>query len=296
MSDSTMMSVKLSHLFDETKTAVEGILGQYLSNPDVPTSLAKAMSASVKNGGKRLRPMLTLACSRIFNVPLTRAIRVGAAIEMVHCYSLIHDDLPAMDNADTRRGYPTCWREFGEATAILAGDSLLPLAFEILANDETHPSTEVRLSLIQGLASASGPAGMAGGQMLDLSPHLIDSVEASITMQNLKTGCLISFSCESAAILGQASPDDALKLRRFGFLLGLAYQIQDDLLDIEGNEIDLGKPIGMDADKRSLVVLLGPLQSKQYLASLHEEMLQLIRPYQQPIFEEIIEWVTTRKV
>lgn len=289
------MNTLLTTLFTETKSAVESVLQHYLANPDVPSPLREAMTASVKIGGKRLRPMLTLACADLFNVPRDQSVRVGAAIEMVHCYSLIHDDLPAMDNADMRRGHPTCWREFGEATAILAGDSLLPLAFEILTDEATHPSPAIRLSLIKALAISSGAAGMAGGQMLDLSPHLIDSVETATTMQNLKTGCLIAFSCESGAILGEAPLDDRQRLRHFGFLLGLAYQIQDDLLDIEGNATSLGKPIGMDSDKRSLVVLLGARESKRYLRSLEDEMSQLMRPYQQPLFNEIITWVTARK-
>ena len=227
------MNTTLGALFEAAKSQVEDIFQAYLTNQDVPDPLRDAMDSSVRNGGKCLRPMLTLACSNLFDVPKDQAARVGAAIEMVHSYSLIHDDLPAMDNADLRRGQPTCWREFGEATAILAGDSLLPLAFEILADEATHPSPLVRLSLIQALAIGSGAAGMAGGQMLDLSPQLIDSLESSITMQNLKTGCLIAFSCEAGAILAQASEKDRSTLRQFGFLLGLAYQIQDDLLDIE---------------------------------------------------------------
>jgi farnesyl diphosphate synthase len=208
---------------------------------------------------------------------------------------LIHDDLPAMDNADTRRGRPTCWREFGEATAILAGDSLLPLEFEILTDEATHPSPAVRVELIKALALSSGAIGMAGGQMLDLSPKLIDTVERATTMQNLKTGCLIAFSCESAAILSQAPKQDQERLREFGFLLGLAYQIQDDLLDIEGNALNLGKPTGMDVNKRSLVVLMGIEKSKKYLNTLQDKMSQLVEIYRQPIFEEIITWVTTRK-
>lgn len=289
------MTSTLSSLFENAKNAVEGVLQSYLTNPQIPDPLREAMITSVKNGGKRLRPTLTLAYTNLFGIPASQAAQVGAAIEMVHCYSLIHDDLPAMDNADMRRGHPSCWREFGEATAILAGDSLLPLAFEVLADEAAHPSIAVRLSLIKALAQDSGSAGMAGGQMLDLSPHLIDSVEMAATMQNLKTGCLIAFSCESAAILAEKSPEERQRLRQFGFLLGLAYQIQDDLLDIEGNTEDLGKPIGMDTDKRSLVVLLGVAESKQYLHSLQEEMSRLIRSYHQPLFDDIIAWVTTRR-
>jgi farnesyl diphosphate synthase len=289
------MNALLVKLYEETQQAIDGIFHHYLTNPDIPSPLLQAMTASVQNGGKRLRPMLTFACANLFNVPKVQAARVGACIEIVHCYSLIHDDLPAMDNADTRRGRPTCWREFGEATAILAGDSLLPLAFEILSDEATHPSPAVRLGLIKALAIASGATGMAGGQMLDLSPNLIDSVSQATTMQNLKTGCLIAFSCEAGAMLGQAPSKDQQRLREFGFLLGLAYQIQDDLLDIEGSATSLGKPTGMDVDKRSLVVLLGIKESKKYLSTLQDKMLQLVEVYQQPVFEEIITWATTRK-
>ena len=285
----------LATLYEETKRAVDNILQPYLTNPEVPSPLLEAMTASVKNGGKRLRPMLTLACANLFNVPLAQAARVGAAVELVHCYSLIHDDLPAMDNADMRRGRPSCWREFGEATAILAGDSLLPLAFEILTEEATHPSPAVRLSLIRSLGRDAGATGMAGGQMLDLSPHLIDSREAATTMQNLKTGCLIAFSCESGAILGQTPPEERQKLRDFGFLLGLAYQIQDDLLDIEGNAENLGKPVRMDAGERSLVAFLGIKESKRYLHALQDELSRLVCPYKHPLFEEMITWVTTRE-
>jgi farnesyl diphosphate synthase len=289
------MLARLDALFDETKMAIKPVLQRHLTNPDVPQPLQEAMMASVQNGGKRLRPALTRACANLFGVPYVQADQVGAAIEMVHCYSLIHDDLPAMDNADMRRGQPSCWRQFGEATAILAGDSLLPLAFQILAEEATHPSVNVRLSLIQALSRDAGAAGMAGGQMLDLSPHLIHTVEQATTMQNLKTGCLMAFSCEAGVILAQRPQEDRQRFRHFGFLFGLVYQIHDDLLDIEGSAQDLGKPVGMDTHKRSLVALLGHFESKQYLASLQEEMFYLVAPYAQPLFEDLIAWATTRK-
>lgn len=290
------MNALLTSLYEETKQAIDQVFSQYLTKSEIPTPLLDAMTSSVQTGGKRLRPMLTMACGKLFDIPMTQAARAGAAIEIVHCYSLIHDDLPAMDNSDTRRGRPTCWREFGEATAILAGDSLLPLAFEILADEQTHPSADVRLNLIKSLAIHSGANGMAGGQMLDLSPHLIDSVDTSIKMQNLKTGCLIAFACESSAILAKVPVEERKKLQQFGFSLGLAYQIQDDLLDIEGNSSSLGKPTGKDEDKKSLVALLGIEESKRYLISLQNEMTRLIEAYHAPVFKEIIIWAATRKV
>lgn len=289
------MSALLSALFESTKKAVEPVLYRCLTNPDVPPPLQEAMMGSIQNGGKRLRPALTRACANLFDISPPQANQVAAAIEVVHCYSLIHDDLPAMDNADMRRGQPSCWRQFGEATAILAGDSLLPLAFQILADEATHPSPSVRLSLIQALSLDAGAAGMAGGQMLDLSPHLIESIEQATTMQNLKTGCLMAFSCEAGAILAQAPREDRQRFRHFGFLFGLAYQIRDDLLDSEGTPEDLGKPVGMDTNKRSLVALLGASKSKQYLTSLQDQMSRLIAPYEQPLCEDLIAWATTRK-
>jgi farnesyl diphosphate synthase len=289
------MNTILASLYHETTQAIDTVLHQHLTNPEIPQPLCDAMAASVNKGGKRLRPMLVMASTHLFDVPKNQAARVGAALELIHCYSLIHDDLPAMDNSDMRRGQPTCWREFGEATAILAGDSLLPLAFEILTHEETHPSAHVRLALIKSLAINSGATGMAGGQMLDLSPPLIDTIETAKTMQKLKTGCLISFACESGAILAQASPDDCNKLREFGLLLGLAYQIQDDLLDIEGTTSNLGKPIGHDSNKRSLVALIGVEKSKLYLTSLQDEMTQLIQSFNSPNFLEIVKWATTRQ-
>jgi farnesyl diphosphate synthase len=289
------MTPLLTSFFQSSQDAIQPILQHYLANPHAPRPLMEAMTQSIQHGGKRLRPTLALACADLFHVPRISAAHVGAAIEMVHGYSLIHDDLPAMDNADMRRGHLSCWRQFGEATAILAGDSLLPLAFEILGDEKTHHSPAVRLSLIQALAKDCGASGMAGGQLLDLSPHLIDSLETATTMQSLKTGCLFAFSCESGAILGQAPLEDRQRLRHFGFLFGLAFQIQDDLLDREGTVEELGKPIGMDDHKRSLVAFLGNRESKRYLASLHQEMIQLMKPYHEPFFEEIILWAIRRK-
>lgn len=290
------MSQTFFTFFEETKEAVNTILEEYLLQDNVPSPLFEAMITSIQNGGKRLRPALTKACANLFQVPDAQSIRVGAAIELIHCYSLIHDDLPAMDNADMRRGKPSCWREFGEATAILAGDSLLPLAFEVLSDEATHPNALVRLNLIQCLAKDSGAKGMAGGQMLDLSPHLLTSMEKATHMQNLKTGCLIAFSCEAGAILAERPIEDRNRLRRFGTLLGLAYQIQDDLLDIEGNSDNLGKPVGMDSQKKSLIAFLSIEESKKYLQDLQQEMASLIAPYSQPFFHDLMTWVTTRQI
>jgi farnesyl diphosphate synthase len=288
------MSLALSSAFTEAGKLVEHIVQPYLIDQHIPAPLQKAMTKSMSKGGKRLRPTLALIFANLLKVPEVQVARVAAAIELVHCYSLIHDDLPCMDNADIRRGQPSCWREFGEATAILAGDSLMPLAFEVLSDEATHPCATVRLSLVKALAQDLGGAGMAGGQMLDLSPKLIDCPQEAILMQSLKTGCLIAFSCEAGAILAQASLQHRQHIRHFGFLFGLAYQMQDDLFDIEGDAASMGKPVGMDTGKRSLVMQLGVEKSKQHIAALQKEMSGLIESYREPLLWEIISWISNR--
>jgi len=224
------------------------------------TRLFEAMRYAVMGGGKRLRPFLVLNSARLFGVSENCAARVAAAVECVHCYSLAHDDLPCMDDDDLRRGKPSTHRQFDEATAVLAGDALLSLAFEILSNHGTHEDPNIRCELVRCLAVASGPLGMAGGQMLDLeSENQTLTVGAITRLQQLKTGALIAFSCEAGAILGKASPQQRQALHGYAHDLGLAFQITDDLLDIEGNPEILGKSAGKDltAGKSTLVALLG---------------------------------------
>ena len=246
-----------------------------------PKRLLDAMRYASLNGGKRFRPFLVVACAALFDVPRERALLVGAALECIHGYSLVHDDLPAMDDDDFRRGKPTVHKAFDEATAILAGDGLLTLAFDILGRPEISPDTGIRIELVSGLASAAGLGGMVGGQMLDLVaegrfedgvPQMQD--EAGIMMlQAMKTGALLRFACVAGAILGQAGRKERKALERYGAAVGQAFQIADDLLDVEGQSITLGKATGKDAQagKATLVSVLGRKRAKERLRTLVEE-------------------------
>ncbi len=222
--------------------------------------LFDAMRYGSLNGGKRLRPFLLTCSAYLFGVNDRSALRAASAVEFVHCYSLIHDDLPAMDNSDLRRGYPTVHKKFDDATAILAGDALLTYAFEILSNPETHEDPNIRCALVTALAKASGSNGMVGGQMLDLIAETTSLDIGAITrLQRMKTGELIAVSCEMGAILGKASPPQRHALRAYAHDLGLAFQIIDDLLDAEGVEAKTGKPVQRDdkAGKATFVSILG---------------------------------------
>ena len=223
----------------------------------------EAMRYSSLGGGKRLRAFFVMASSTLFKVSPTSALRVASAIEFVHAYSLIHDDLPAMDDDDLRRGKPSCHKQFDEATAILAGDALQALAFEVLAEPDTHGDASVRAHLVADLARAAGAHGMVGGQMLDLLAEQQDAAEMSIgaitRLQRLKTGALISFSCTAGAILGKAADPVRNALSAYAHDLGLAFQIVDDLLDVEGDAAEIGKTPGKDAaaGKATFVSILG---------------------------------------
>ena len=222
--------------------------------------VVEAMRYSALSGGKRLRPFLAVESAALFGVAPEQALDCAAAIEMVHCYSLIHDDLPAMDDSDLRRGRATVHKSFDEATAILAGDGLLTEAFAVLAAPQCHPDPAVRVALVAGLAAASGAAGMVGGQMIDLSPERAGLDLDGITrLQSLKTGALITFSCESGAILAGADATALGALQAYARDLGLAFQIADDLLDSESTPEELGKPTGQDdaAGKATFLGLLG---------------------------------------
>lgn len=247
----------LDGVAEEVSLTLEKILEMH----DEPEAeLIEAMRYAVLDGGKRIRPFLTLATAGLFNVKRERALHVAAAIEMVHCYSLVHDDLPSMDNDELRRGKPTCHNKFGEATAILAGDALLTKAFEVLAADETHSDPQVRLNLVMAVAKAAGHEGMVGGQMLDLISESVNLNTPEITrLQRMKTGMLVALSCEAGAILAEASDSAKQALIAYAHDLGLAFQITDDLLDAEGNEKTVGKKTGKDkeAGKATFVSLLG---------------------------------------
>jgi farnesyl diphosphate synthase len=228
---------------------------------DARARLYEAMRYAAIGGGKRIRPMLVAAACDLFKVDRARALRVALAVECIHVYSLIHDDLPSMDDDDLRRGKPTLHRAFEESTAILAGDSLHALAFEILAAEATHEDPFVRAELVAELGRASGPAGMAGGQMMDLMAARMDLDLAAVTrLQQLKTGALIGWCVEAGAIMGRVPPDGRTGLRGYARDVGLAFQIVDDLIDHEGMEEKAGKRVGKDreAGKETFVSLLGP--------------------------------------
>ncbi len=227
---------------------------------DPRAPLFHAMRHAAIGGGKRMRPLLVSATARLFNVSQDAALRVGCAIEAIHVYSLIHDDLPCMDDDDMRRGKPTVHKAFDEAIAVLAGDSLHALAFEWLAEDETHPDPFVRSELVLEIGKASGPSGMAGGQMMDLAADGQDFDLATITrLQQLKTGALIMVCVEAGAILGRVAPEGRVHLRAYARDIGLAFQIADDLLDAEGDAAVTGKAVGKDADagKATFLSILG---------------------------------------
>ena len=240
---------------------VDATLDEVLPQPaGLHGRVAEAMRYAVFAGGKRLRPFLTLEGARLFGVPQSRALRAAAAIEALHTYSLVHDDLPCMDDDDLRRGRPTAHRQFDEATAVLAGDALLTLAFGILADPATHPSGEVRSRLTARLAAAGGSEGMIGGQMMDMqAPERAYDLDAVVLLQRMKTGALFEFCCEAGPILAEASDDDRRRLRDFARDLGLAFQITDDLIDALGDAEAAGKAVGKDQDqgKATFISLYG---------------------------------------
>jgi farnesyl diphosphate synthase len=247
-----------------------------------PDRLVAAMRHAVLNGGKRMRPFLVIETARLFGGAAEAALRVAAALECIHCYSLVHDDLPAMDDDDLRRGQPTVHKAFDEATAILAGDALLTYAFDILADDATQLSADKKVALTLKLARASGLGGMAGGQMLDLAAETSAPDEAGIvTLQAMKTGALIRFACEAGSVLAGVSAQDLERLSDFGGRIGLAFQLADDLLDLTSDSTTLGKAAGKDAikGKGTLPALYGEAWTRGKLADLVQEAEALLAPY-----------------
>ena len=262
----------------ESADAVNETLDRLLPIHDDPEArVIEAMRYATLGGGKRVRPFMVLSAAGLFNVAEICALQVAAAVEMVHCYSLVHDDLPAMDDDDLRRGRPTCHVEFDEATAILAGDGLLTRAFEVLAQPSTHSDPEVRCRLVAGLARAIGVEGMVGGQMLDLlaEDRTLDMPEIT-RLQRMKTGALIGFSCEAGAILGKAPEQVRMALRAYAHDLGLAFQIADDLLDVEGDEKEVGKKTQKDeaAGKATFVSVLGLERARSQARLLADQAAQ----------------------
>ncbi len=274
----------------ETADAVAAYIDRTIAaSATASDRLAQAMRHAALGGGKRLRPFLVIETAGLFGVAPADALPTAAALECVHCYSLVHDDLPAMDDDDLRRGLPTVHRAYDEATAILAGDALLTLAFEILAGEEADADPAVRAALVLGLARAAGADGMVGGQMLDLAaegrfdggrqPSL--GVDGIRRMQSLKTGALLRFACEAGARLGRASAAEQGALAAYSTAVGTAFQIADDLLDVEGEAGTVGKAVGKDASagKATFVGLLGLEGARQELSRLVGEAEDALAPF-----------------
>ncbi|HYA04274.1 MAG TPA: farnesyl diphosphate synthase [Xanthobacteraceae bacterium] len=260
-------------------TPADGELGR-------PERLIAAMRYAALGGGKRFRPFLVVESANLFDVPRQNALMAGAALECVHCYSLAHDDLPAMDNDALRRGQPTAHKKYDEATAILAGDGLLTFAFDILSRPQTHADPAVRVELVGALARAAGIGGMAGGQMLDLAAEgrfgasKLGEAEVRL-LQAMKTGALLRFACQAGGILAQASPPQRAALDRYGSAVGEAFQIADDLLDIEGDPALIGKSTGKDAiaGKATMVGVLGVAGAKGRLRDLVAAAEAALNPF-----------------
>ena len=283
--------------FDARLAAVaadtEALLGRLLDEAPLPGETARpprlvaAMRHAALDGGKRLRPFLLVETAALFGAARAGALLAGCALELLHCYSLVHDDLPAMDDDDLRRGKPTVHKAFDQATAILAGDALLTLAFDIMARADIHPDAGVRIALVSELARASGIGGMAGGQMLDLAAE--GRFEARrplseseiVTLQAMKTGALIRFACRAGAILGQADAQARTHIERYGAAIGQAFQIADDLLDVEGDSATLGKATAKDAaaGKATLVAVLGVTGARARLAALIADADGALAPF-----------------
>jgi farnesyl diphosphate synthase len=287
---SAQFEARLSEIAALTETLLDRLLdaGPAAGERARPARLLEAMRYASLGGGKRFRPFLVVESAALFAVPRERSLMAGAALECVHCYSLVHDDLPAMDNDDLRRGRPTLHRAYDEATSILVGDSLLTFAFDVLARPETHPDPAIRIALVLELARASGLGGMAGGQMLDLAAEgRFDGAPAQLDLagveelQAMKTGALLRYGCTAGAILGRADARQQQAMSRFGAILGEAFQIADDLLDVEGDAATVGKATGKDANahKATAVGVLGVTRAKEKLFGLIDQAEQTLAPF-----------------
>jgi len=291
----------LKKAMDVTAGQLESILERMLNIDDAPEEkLISAMRHAALGGGKRFRPFLVMETAKLFSVAERSAARTAAALEFVHCYSLVHDDLPAMDNDDLRRGKPTVHIAFNEATAILAGDALLTMAFEVLAHQDTHDNPNVRAELVCELAKASGSHGMLGGQMIDLNAADNDLDIGAITrLQRLKTGRLIDFACIAPCILGNAPAKCRDALRGYTRDLGLAFQIADDLLDVEGTAHEMGKAVGKDDDhgKATFVSILGIERAKDQAELLSNQAIEHLAIFDEKadLLREVARFVVERR-
>ncbi|ODA66241.1 Farnesyl diphosphate synthase [Methyloligella halotolerans] len=272
---------ELDRIADLTGHHLGGLLDRHLAGED-PARVGEAMRHALLGGGKRVRPYLVIASAKLFGVAEEDAMPAAAALECLHTYSLVHDDLPAMDDDDLRRGRPTVHVAYDEATAILVGDALLTLAFETLADPNTHPDPAIRASLVLALAKAAGTNGMVGGQALDLAAEGKQlSADEVLKLQAMKTGALFRFACEAGAILGGAGEEQRAALIRYGTDLGQAFQLADDLLDHEGDAEAAGKAVAKDAErgKATLVALLGVDAAKARLETLVADAGEALSPF-----------------
>ncbi len=275
---------RLSSVAQEVESFLSDLLDGRVRGGEAarPAKLVSAIRHGALNGGKRLRPFLVVESTRLFAGNPAAALRVGAALECVHCYSLIHDDLPAMDDDDLRRGRPTVHVAFDEATAILAGDALQAMAFDVIAAPETELPAGTRIALVGSLARAAGLGGMVGGQALDLAAET-DAPDADgiRLLQGMKTGALLRFACEAGALIAGAGEEDRARLAGFGNALGLAFQLADDLLDVTADATELGKATGKDAErgKGTLVELMGVERARQRLDEIVDEASAFLSPY-----------------
>ncbi|HEY5280142.1 MAG TPA: farnesyl diphosphate synthase [Pseudolabrys sp.] len=280
---------RLSAVAADAETALDHLLGSATLPGEVvrPERLMSAMRHAVLGGGKRLRPFLVVESAALFGAIGQGPLLAGCALECLHCYSLVHDDLPSMDNDDLRRGRPTVHKAFDEATAILVGDALLTLAFDILARDEVHADAGVRVELVRELARSAGIGGMVGGQLLDLAAEgRFDKKRALseseiVTLQAMKTGALLRFACRAGGILGKADASSRAAIDRYGAIVGQAFQIADDLLDVESDTATLGKAAGKDAaaGKGTLVTALGIDGARTKLDALVTEAETVLEPF-----------------
>ena len=295
-----MSAPTLKTALGEVAAAVDRQFDLLLGVPEDPRAdLYRAMRHAAIGGGKRLRPLLTFATADLFGVDRTLTARVATAIEAIHVYSLIHDDLPAMDDDDMRRGKPTVHKIYGESTAILAGDCLHALAFEWLAEPEAHPDPFVRVELIGCLAASSGPGGMAGGQMMDLEAEKTSFDLATVTrLQAMKTGALIACAVEAGAILGRVPAEGRRPLRGYARDIGLAFQIADDILDVEGDEALAGKALRKDeaAGKETFLTLLGLDRAREQAAMLVDQAVEHLRGYgpEADLLRDVARYITER--
>lgn len=291
MNASAQFQDRLNQVAKDSEALLDRLLGPTLLEGEIgrPARLLEAMRYAALGAGKRFRPFLVVESAALFGVDRKQALMAGAALECIHCYSLVHDDLPAMDNDDLRRGQPTAHKAFDEATAILAGDGLLTLAFDIASRTETHPDPAVRVELVQALSRASGLGGMVGGQMLDLAAEgrfdggTVQRLQEKqvLMLQAMKTGALLKFACRAGGILGKASPAQREALDRYGAAVGQAFQIADDLLDVEGDPALVGKQTGKDAEagKATIVGILGVDGAKARLRTIVSDAEAALTPF-----------------